>query len=92
MNATGEKYQDEEVKEVCMKWTLNQVAMLQQLQCMMLARKQTSSLSRSIEALKEGVDAALKLFKIHDVNAVDFSDSQDDEGYLSESSSDEADW
>ena len=49
-------------------------------------------LTTSIEALKEEVDAALKLFKIHDANIVNFSDSEDDVDYLSESSSGETDW
>ena len=49
-------------------------------------------LTASMEALKEEVDAALELFKIHDANAVDFSDNEDDVDYLSESSSGEADW
>ena len=49
-------------------------------------------LTTSIEALKEEADAALKLFKIHDANTVDFSDSEDDVDYLSESSSGETDW
>ena len=55
----------------------------------MLALKQT--LSTSIEALKEEVDAALKMFKIYDSTAVDPSDNEDDMDYLSESSGGEAD-
>ena len=46
----------------------------------------------SIEALKEEVDAALKMFKIYESTAVDSSDDKDDMDYLPESSGGEADW
>ena len=49
VNATKEKYEDEEVMESYTKWALNQVTMLQQLQCRMLALKQTSSLPRLLK-------------------------------------------
>ena len=64
--------------------------MLQQLQYKMLALKQT--LTTSIEALKEEVDAALQMFKIYDSTAVDSSDDEDDMDYLSESFGGEVDW
>ena len=46
MNTTEEMYQDEEMKASYIKWTLNQVTMLLQLQCRILAPKQTSSLPK----------------------------------------------
>ena len=79
MNATKEKYEDEEVKESYIKWTLNQVTMLQQLQCRRL--QADFKLATSIKALKGEVDATLKMFKIYDSSAVDFSDHED-EKYL----------
>ena len=50
------------------------------------------SLSTSIEALKEKVDAAVKMFKIYDSTTVDSNNDEDGMDYLSESSGGEADW
>ena len=50
------------------------------------------NLTTSIEALKEKVDAAVKMFKIYDLTTVDSSDDEDRMDYLSESSGVEADW
>ena len=49
-------------------------------------------LTTFIEALKEDVDATLKIFKIYDSAAVNSNDDEDEMDYLSESSGGEADW
>ena len=54
--------------------------------------QRTLSLTTSIEALKEKVDASVKMFKIYDSTAVNSSDDEDRMDYLSESSGGEADW
>ena len=79
------------MKENNIKWTLNQVTMLLQLQCRILAPKQTSSFTTSVDALKEKVDAAVKMFKIYDSTAVGSNDDEDKMDYLSESSGGGAD-
>ena len=82
MNATEEKYQEEDMKE----------SYILHLQCRILAPKRTFKLTKSIEALKEKVDAAVKMFKIYDSTAVDSNDDEDGMDYLSESSGGETDW
>ena len=49
-------------------------------------------LTTFVEALKEEVDAELKMFKICDSAAVDSSVDEDEMDYLSESSGGEAGW
>ena len=50
------------------------------------------SLTTFIEALKEKVDAAVKMFKIYDSATVDSNNDDDGMDYLSESSGGESDW
>ena len=57
MNATGEKYQDKEVKENYIKCALNQVVMLPQLQCVMLVMLHLScSKYMTANAVEDDVD------------------------------------
>ena len=92
MNATEEKYQGEgnegKLHQMNTESSDNASAVAMQDSNTQADFKLTTS----VKALKEKVDAAVKMFKIYDSTAVNSSDDEDEMGYLSESSGGEADW
>ena len=92
MNSTEEKYQDEgnegKLHQMDTESSDNASAVTMQD----FSTRADFKLTTSVEALKEKVDAAVKMFKIYDPTAIDSNDDENEMDYLSESSGGEVDW